>query len=420
MKIQKLYKIFKKNPNICIDSRKAETGSIFFGIKGDNFDGNKFVSEALKKCSYAIIDNPKYIVDKRTLLVKNSLSSLQALAKFHRHKLNIPILAITGTNGKTTTKELIRDVLSQKYKVVATSGNLNNHIGVPLTLLSMNDLTEFGIVEMGANHLNEIANLCNIANPDFGIITNIGKAHLEGFGSFDNIIKAKNELYKYLINNAGVIFKNAENKILNELTPNDRTINYYINDANINPEHSLFLNFDYQSQKIATNLVGIYNIENILAAISVGNYFNIDMGKIKQAIENYKPSNIRSQYKKTKYNQLILDNYNANPSSMAASIQNFSQLKFTDCILILGDMFELGKSSSQEHKIVIDLVHNLGFKMVFLVGKEFYKHTNVYNFEYFISTELLISQLKKKQVRGKHILLKGSRGMQLEKLVEYL
>lgn len=419
MKIPELYKLYIKYPKICTDSREAVKNSLFFGLKGENFNGNKFAAQALQECNYAIIDDVNYYVNKKTIIVKDSLDTLQKLAQYHINKLNIPVIAITGTNGKTTTKELIRNVLSKKYDVVATRENLNNHIGVPLTLLEMNNSTEIGIVEIGANHLNEISNLCKITKPGFGIITNIGRAHLEGFGSFENIIKAKSELYQYLIKNKGIIFKNSRYKILNSLSNNYQTIDFSTENIEIN-QKSLFLSFIYNESKITTNLVGSYNLENVLAAICIGNYFQVDFLDIKTAVESYKPLNIRSQFIKTKNNSLILDSYNANPSSMDLSIRNFAELRIENKMLILGDMYELGSESGIEHEKVINLVKQLNFSKVLFVGKDFYNFSENYNFDFFKYTDSVISWFNSTKITGKNILIKGSRGMKLEMIAEYL
>ncbi|NOZ45337.1 MAG: UDP-N-acetylmuramoyl-tripeptide--D-alanyl-D-alanine ligase [Chlorobi bacterium] len=422
MEISKLYRIYKRFSAICTDSRKASVNSIFFALTGENFDGNKFVKLALKKCKYAVIDDKNYYIDERTILVNNSLLTLQQLAGYHRKKLNIPIIAITGTNGKTTTKELIKDVLSQKYKVIATSGNFNNHIGVPLTLLRMSSETEIGIVEMGANHLNEISSYCNIAQPNYGIITNIGNAHLEGFGSFKNIVNAKNELYQFINKEKGTIFLNKKNELLINLQAGKNVVYYNDNESIkiIKKPQNIFLSFMYNNITFNTKLVGNYNLENVLAAISIGEYFKVGNDKIKFAIENYSPTNIRSQFKKTEFNSLIIDTYNANPSSMELAIDNFHKLNLENKLMILGDMFELGENSSKEHSKIIELVKTLKFKNVIFVGKDFSKFSDENNYLFFYSTKLLIDWLQLNKIEQKNILIKGSRGMQLEKIIDFL
>ena len=425
MKIEKLYQLFQETKSICTDSRKAKKNTLFFALKGENFNGNQFVEKAINcGCSFAIIDEKKYAINKKTILVENVLETLQDLANFHRKKLNIPVIAITGTNGKTTTKELIKNVLAQKYKVQATEGNFNNEIGVPLTLLKLKKQTEIAVIEMGANHVGEIARLCEIAEPDFGLITNIGKAHLEGFGSLENIKKAKAELFKFLEKNEKKIFINFDNKILKKLTKSSKKISYgqkkeYDISASfieVNP----YLKLKWKDIFIQTQLIGKYNFENVLASICIGNYFDISKEKIKLGIENYKPENNRSQFHKTAKNTLILDFYNANPTSMQIAIENFSCIKADEKMLILGDMLELGKDSFKEHKEILNQISQCNFKELIFIGKEFFKFSLKYPYIFFQKIDDFLKENKFKNYQNKFILLKASRGIQLEKLLKLL
>lgn len=423
--ISQLYQVFLKYPEIITDSRKAASGTLFFSLKGENFDGNEFAASALQQgCNYAVIDNEKYYGGERFILVKDCLVTLQLLAKFHRERLTIPFIAITGSNGKTTTKELIKTVLSKKYKVLATTGNLNNHIGVPLTILSITSDIEMAVIEMGANHTGEITTLCDIAQPDYGLITNIGKAHLGEFGSFENVVKTKTELYQFIRNKKMKVFVNAENELLLLHSSDIEKITYGISDkaycscqfADANP----FLKLKYENEIISSQLIGKYNFENITAAICIGKYFGVDVKQIKDAIESYVPSNNRSQVVKTKTNTLILDAYNANPTSMEAAIRNFSGAQFPNKMLILGDMRELGKFSKEEHKKIIELVQKKKFVKVILVGSEFCEVEKMPAYEFFKNSDEAAAWLKKNPIHNASILIKGSRGIKLEKVVEYL
>lgn len=435
-----LYEIFLKNPKICIDNRQAEYNSIFFAIKGNNFDGNNFAEDALKKCNFAIVDNPDIVKDDRYILVDDALKTLQSLAKYHRKRLGLPIIAITGTNGKTTTKELVVKIMSKKYKVAYTKGNLNNHIGVPLTLLTFKKEDEFGIIEMGANHINEIAELCTISAPDFGLITNVGKAHLAGFGSFEGVIKAKSELYQYLYNNDGIAFINYDNEYLEDMKPPHNVV-YYGTKGFTHCQGSLESNDMFFSVKwltsddddeqhdsldttenriIKTNLFGNYNFENVLAAICIGNYFHIPDLDIKEAIESYHPTNNRSQVVKTKNNKVIMDSYNANPTSMQTAINNFGEYNANNKVLILGDMFELGKASTREHGVVLSQIQNYNFEQVILVGDIFNNYKEKEDILFFINTNELIDFIKKNPIKNKLILIKGSNGMKLDTILEHL
>jgi len=427
MNINQIHEIFLQSEGITTDTRKINKNEIFFALKGENFDGNKFALKALKSgASYSIIDNKDFFVDNRTILVKNVLITLQELATFHRKYLNIPIIAITGTNGKTTTKELINTVMCKKYAVFATQGNFNNHIGVPLTLLSMNKTTQLGIVEMGANHIGEIKKLCSIAKPNYGLITNIAKAHLEGFVSIEGVKKAKNELYRYISDNKGFLFVNGDDDTLMKLSKHISRIVY---GENINAackgsrlESGTFLKVKWENKKIDSKLVGNYNFHNILAAICVGMYFKVNKKDIISAIEEYEPGNNRSQLLETKKNKLIVDAYNANPTSMGLSIENFKQIKAKNKLMILGDMLEMGKSSYQEHQKIVDLVQKLKFKNVFFVGNEFkqFSDTGKYQYRFFKTVSELNIYLDTEPLKNNFILLKASRGIRLEESIPFL
>ncbi len=427
MDIKIIHNCFLKCKSISIDTRKIEAGSFFVAIKGDNFDANTFAKEALDKgASFVIIDNPDYFIDERTIVVKDSLKTLQALAQFHRKYLNIPIIALTGSNGKTTTKELIHVVLSKKFKTKATAGNLNNHIGVPLTLLSFDSTTEIGIVEMGANHQKEIEFLCEIAQPDFGYITNFGKAHLEGFGGVEGVIKGKCELYNYLSNNNKTVFINLSDSIQVEKSSGIKSFTFGVNKSNAdvlitsvtaNP----FVEVTFSNCKIKSHLIGLYNSNNINAAIVIGVYFKIANEDIKAAIEDFVPENNRSQLLNINSNVVILDAYNANPSSMVVAIENLLQLESPKKIAFLGDMFELGFESLDEHKNIVDLLTNQKNVTTYFIGNYFFKskleQSNMHFFETFDSFTETASKLK---FENATLLIKGSRGMALERLLEYI
>ena len=430
MKVADLYKIFLKNSIVTIDSRKIEKGAIFFALKGESFDGNKFAKAAIDKgCSYAVVDDPEVVSGQKYILVENTLKALQELAFCHREQLKIPIIAITGTNGKTTTKELIATVLSKKYNTTFTKGNLNNHIGVPLTLLSMNEDTQIGVVEMGANHTNEIKQLCKIANPNYGVITNIGKAHMEGFGTFENIIKTKKELYDYIKLVNGKVFFNKQNTILLGLVNDLELDAVTFSDKNSivtgrvlasNQFIKLAINIEGETNEIETHLIGNYNFENILASASIGNYFNIEKDDIISAIEEYIPENNRSQFLKTKNNNLILDAYNANPTSVEAALKNFIALNLQNKCVILGDMLELGAETENEHRNIVDFTNNQNFETIILVGNIYSSLQvpgHIFQFE---NIDELKKWISKNNLHNANILIKGSRGIQLEKIVELL
>ena len=412
MTIQELYQLFLNSSGVCTDSRKIEKDNIFFALKGGNFNGNFFAQQAIQEgCRYAIVDEKKFQKNKQHILVNDVLECLQKLSSFHRKQLKCPVIGITGTNGKTTTKELMYNVLNTQYKTIATQGNFNNHIGVPLTLLSTPIDTEILIVEMGANHTGEIAYLSNIAKPNFGIITNIGKAHLEGFGGYKGVIKTKSELYNYIKNNGGKLFVNAKDDLLINLSKNVKRITYgnNIQFLSANP----FVQLNYQETEISTQLIGSYNYPNLTAAICIGEYFGITISNCKKAIENYTPTNNRSQVEKSKKgNTLVLDAYNANPSSMRVAIESFQQMKAVSKIAILGEMFELGDVSLNEHQEIIELLKVSNLQRVFLVGEEFQKTTHSYLS--FANTNELKNWLQSNPITDSTILLKGSRGVRLE------
>ena len=427
MNISDIHNLFLKCSSVSIDTRKIEDNSLFVAIKGDRFDANTFAKEALEKgAAFVIIDNPSFQIDERTILVNNSLETLQQLAKFHRQYLNLPIVALTGSNGKTTTKELVNVVLSQKLKTKATVGNLNNHIGVPLTLLSFNHETEIGIVEMGANHQKEIEFLCNLALPDYGYVTNFGKAHLEGFGGVEGVIKGKGEMYEYLSQHKKMAFVNLEDPIQVQKTQNIETYSFgiqkeaadlNINDASANP----FVKITYGTTSISSHLIGLYNANNISAAIAIGTYFKIAPEDIKKAIESYIPENNRSQLLVKNGNEIILDAYNANPSSMAVAIENFLQLDKPEKIMILGDMFELGTESLSEHKNIVDALSKAANVAAYLIGKDFFQNkiTNP-NLKFYETFEAFSADFQNENITNKTLLIKGSRGMALERTLDLL
>jgi len=430
-----LYSIYQQHPEICTDSRIRTNGALFFALKGDNFNANAFAIKALENgCSYAVIDEPEFAIDERFIVVDNVLSSLQQLAQYHRKQLITKIVGITGTNGKTTTKELIAAVLNQKYNVLYTLGNLNNHIGVPLTLLKLKPEHEIAIIEMGANHPGEIKILAEIACPDFGIITNVGKAHLEGFGSFEGVMNTKAELYDYISNFGKLIFINSGNKFLKEmafksgLRNTDQQIEYQLTEdtesttfvsgkiADCSP--FLHMKCDTNSGTIFdvnTKLIGSYNAENILAAVSIGNYFGLTDIEIKTGLENYQPQNNRSQLTETNRNKLVVDTYNANPTSMKAAITNFSIMNVQNKTLILGDMLELGTYSRDEHQNIVDLLRELHFENVYLVGPEFKKTDNSY--ACFADVSEILMYLNQNPINNHFVLIKGSRGIKLEQVI---
>lgn len=427
--IDKLYKAYLKHPQITTDSRMIPKGSIFFALKGENFNGNKFAMEALEKgAAIAVVDEWDSGVNDCILQVGNVLETLQELAKHHRKKLGLKVIGITGTNGKTTTKELIQSVLKKEYNSLATFGNLNNHIGVPLTLLSLKREHDIAVVEMGANHVGEIATLCNIALPDYGIITNIGKAHLEGFGSIEGVIQAKTELYSFIRKTGGKIFINADNDLLIEHADGIESLSYGENEES-DCRGELLSSFPFLelncilegiSVPVDSKLTGRYNFENILAAVCIGNYFHVSHSDIQEAIALYQPTNNRSQIIQTKSNTLILDAYNANPSSMKAAIENFASGNFENKSLILGDMAELGNDSQEEHIAVLELLRSKDLNNVILLGSEYAMANKSFKFVTAKDKEQLKELIRKKQFQNSTILIKGSRRMQLEEITHLL
>jgi UDP-N-acetylmuramoyl-tripeptide--D-alanyl-D-alanine ligase len=430
MKTEQLYELFKESNGISTDSRTVGKGQLFFALWGDNYNGNKYASEALEKgASWAVIDDPLF-ESERTILVDDCLFELQALATHHRKQMNIPVLAITGTNGKTTTKELLSAILTKKLKLHSTKGNLNNHIGVPVTILSAPAGTEMMIIEMGANHIGEIRTLCLIARPDYGIITNIGTAHIEGFGSADGVIKAKTELYEYLRKVNGIALYNDKDHLLtekifknvNRAVPYSDPTGIELLVEQIPSDLNLHLNVTYQHKtyKIQTKFFGNYNLQNIKAAIAAGLFFEIEMKDIVDAIENYQPANNRSQIKITGNNTLICDSYNANPTSMYAVLQSFSGIQAGKKLVILGDMLELGEKTEEEHTKVITELQTQKLENVILVGPIFKKVSSEKGFRSFPDALKLIEFLKKSPIKGNTVLIKGSRGMGLEKIYDLL
>lgn len=433
--IEQLYSIFLDTPSVCTDTRALAKDSIFFALKGENFNGNQFAEQALESgCAYAVIDEEQYKKDDRFLLVPDVLKALQQLAAYHRKQLNIPVIGITGTNGKTTTKELINIVLARAYNTYATKGNHNNHIGVPITILSITKEHQLAVVEMGANHIGEIKELCDIAQPTHGIITNIGKAHLEGFGGPQGVIKAKNELYQYIQGSSGTLFVNLDNNLLRDLSASAKRHTYGTSpDADIIGEYITadpFVQFRWKSsidpnpvnveETIHTQLVGKYNFENLLAAACIGNYFEVSASEIKAALESYVPSNNRSQVIKKGSNTILLDAYNANPTSMAAALDNFSELPAEKKMLVLGDMLELGNDSAKEHQHIVNLLKEKKLTNVVLVGDHFSKVNNTIGAKNFLTVDEAMSWIKEQKLENTTILIKGSRGIRLEKIVEVL
>ena len=423
MTIQELHKLFTAYPTICTDTRKITSNCLFFALKGDLFNGNTFAANAIEKgAKYAIIDEEEYATE-HTIVVPNVLETLQQLANYHRQQSKATVISLTGSNGKTTTKELINAVLSTTYKTIATKGNLNNHIGVPLTLLSITPETEIAIVEMGANHQKEIAFLCSIAQPDFGYITNFGKAHLEGFGGVEGIIKGKSELYDYLIQQHEKIFFNADDPIqLEKLAHYSDKIGFSSitnNHYHITLEHANpFVTLKTEDTLISSQLIGSYNFTNCCAAILIGTYFKVSITDIKKAIEQYAPQNNRSQILKTDKHLIVLDAYNANPTSMEAALNNFKGMDVPQKILFLGDMFELGEASAEEHQYIANLVCNMNFDKVYLIGEHFFKtQTTASKYRTFddLKNELTTNPLPKS-----NLLIKGSRGMALERILDIL
>lgn len=422
--IEKIYQLYSQKYIVTTDSRKIEPGCVFVALKGEHFDGNDFAyqvaSDNVAAC--VIADRKDLPQHERLFIVDDSLTALQKLAKLHREICGTPIIGITGTNGKTTTKELVSAVLSQKYNITYTQGNFNNHLGVPLTLLQIRPDTEIAVVEMGANHPKEIELLCSLAQPNFGIITNIGKAHIEGFGSFDGVVKTKNELYDYLRNTNGIVFLNNDNQLLKDLAHDLKTVKYgKDNTADYNAEmlsSNPYLSINWDGKVIKTNLVGDYNFENVMAAITAGRHFNVEPYLITKALEDYTPTNNRSQFIKSNKNEIVMDAYNANPVSMSNAIKNFRNISDDNHLLILGDMKELGNESLNEHQEIINLITNLGFSNVILVGSEFNKVKH--DFVPFLNVDDLITHISQNEISGRKILVKGSNSIHLGKIINLL
>ncbi|MFO0321638.1 MAG: UDP-N-acetylmuramoyl-tripeptide--D-alanyl-D-alanine ligase [Bacteroidota bacterium] len=435
LKTEDLYKLYlNSSQKITTDTRKIEPGSIFFALKGKNFDANKFAINAINEgCSYAIVDDVSLFNGSTIFVVENVLSALQNLAKFHRQQLKIPFIGITGSNGKTTHKELIYAVLSKKFNAFATNGNLNNHIGVPLSILQINKKHEIAIIEMGANHQGEIALLSSICNPDFGLITNIGKAHLEGFGGEEGIRKGKGELYQHLKSKNGKIFINGNDKILLELSGEVEKI-YYGENETFDVYGQLIKNSEFVEFKwvqkskslknrplIKTHLFGHYNFINVLCAACIGNYFEVEDHLINEALNEYIPDMNRSQVKVTKNNSLILDAYNANPTSISLAIEHFVKQPFKNKTIILGDMFELGIYSENEHKNILNKLKKIKEVKLILIGENFHALKDHYSdFLFFKKIEDAETHLHNHKILNGYILIKGSRAIHLEKLVDFL
>jgi UDP-N-acetylmuramoyl-tripeptide--D-alanyl-D-alanine ligase len=426
MKIADIYQKFNSCSSISTDTRKLHQDCMYFALKGDNFDGNKFVQKAFDGgAKYCVIDDITANINANCILVEDVLTTLQDLATHHRNTIKIPIISLTGSNGKTTTKELINAVLSTTFKVKATKGNLNNHIGVPLTLLSFTKDLDFGIVEMGANHKNEIKFLCSIAQPDYGLITNFGKAHLEGFGSIEGVIKAKSELYNFLKQNNKIAFINNNDEKQVQQIGNYNNIITFGSDLNNNcvvtfKNANPYVSLNYNNTLIESQLIGDYNYGNIAVAVAIGNYFKVNTECIKVAIENYQPDNNRSEIIEKESTKIILDAYNANPTSMLAALKNIKQLQAENKYLFLGDMFELGSDAEKEHQDIVNFIE-INFKNnVYLIGKNFYKTNSKVGIQKFSNYEDLKPLLQDLQLQNATVLIKGSRGMALERILELL
>ncbi len=427
--IARLYSIFLEHPYVSTDTRKIQNGCLFFALKGEKFNGNSFASRALEEgAAYVVIDDPAVNISDRCILVDDVILTLQQLARHHRKQFSIPVIAITGTNGKTTTKELSHAVLSKKYNTLANQGNLNNHIGAPLTLLELKQETEIALIEMGANHPGEIDFLCRIALPDYGLITNIGKAHLEGFGSFEGVIRTKTELYRFLDASKGKVFIHEDNTLLMEnatrlmkIPYGERSSELSARKISSSPCLSMEMVFrDKSVEKINAKFFGRYNVENIMAAACIGQYFGVTPEKIKEAIESYTPSNNRSQILQTPTNILILDAYNANPSSMKSAIENFAASAHIKKIAILGDMLELGKNTDQEHEEILRLLEKMNFSAVYLVGPVFSRVNKTKQYICFHDSDQARMWFADHPLTHTHILLKGSRGIKLENIIDKL
>ncbi len=432
MLLEELYEIYLAHPTITTDSRACTEGSIFFALRGENFDGNVYASKALGEgCAYAVIDRREFAAkgDERYIVVDDALQTMQDLARMHREKLGLPVIQITGTNGKTTTKELVSAVLARKFKVLHTEGNFNNHIGVPKTLLRLTKEHEIAVIETGANHKGEIAQLTAIVHPDYGIVTNVGRAHLEGFGSFEGVVRTKAELYDYLRQKGGMVFLNNDSGILCSVSSGIEAFRYGTKaEAGLDVcgeilDCSPYLSFRWRAKdggwhEVKTRLIGDYNIANLLAAVSVGKKFGVADADICEALEGYVPSNNRSQLKQTEKNTLIIDAYNANPTSMHAALKNFADLHAANKMVILGEMRELGAESGEEHQRLLDFLVRSGFERVWLIGECFEeKHPA---FPVFHTVDDVIEEIKAAPISGYTILIKGSNSNKLFRLPEYL
>lgn len=427
MEIEKLYSRFLASTGISTDTRKIAPGSMFFALKGDKFNANEFAAQALDKgASCVVVDEEQYQVNEQCVFVADTLTTLQQLATHHRSQLTIPVIGLTGSNGKTTSKELVNAVLGAKYRTYATKGNLNNHIGVPLTILAIDRSVEIAVVEMGANHLGEIALLCSIANPTHGFITNIGKAHIGTFGGYENIIRAKSELYQHLITHNGVVFINSQNDILANMAKRFKDPLFYPSMGDY--YHCTLLGADpfiriqaENGEEVQTNLVGTYNFENIAAALCIGKYFEVDATQANAAVRQYEPGNMRSQLVKKGGNTIILDAYNANPSSMKAAIENMAAMNVPVKALILGDMFELEGEAESEHRNVGKLLKTHAFDRVLLCGKLMKSAKEEYpDAKLFDTKDALVEELKRQPLKDATVLVKASRGIGLETVVEFI
>ena len=425
MEIKEIYSLYLQSYKVTTDTRADLNNSLFFALKGDNFNGNRYAVEAIQKgANFAIIDEAEFQTSKRIILVEDVLSTLQELAKYHRLQLDIPIIALTGSNGKTTTKELVSAVLSKKYNCSATKGNLNNHIGVPLTLLKMKSDVEIGVVEMGANHPKEIDTLCKIALPDYGYITNFGKVHLEGFGSLEGVIEAKTELYRHLKQNDKTVFVNANDEVQMERS-NDIKRKIFGTKASDFPIEFIsadpFVNLKFDDIQVKSKLIGNYNYLNIATAIAIGKYFKVSDKMIKKAIEKYTPSNMRSQIIYKGSNKIILDAYNANPNSMEVALENLSQLTDKNKVAILGDMFEIGENSLVEHAHVFDLAQNMQINTLVLIGNDFSEiNADSSNTKQFKNFDNFKTKFDLNTIKNTTILIKASRGMALERILDLM
>jgi UDP-N-acetylmuramoyl-tripeptide--D-alanyl-D-alanine ligase len=425
-KLQQLYDFFLRSSGVSTDSRRITHGCLFFALKGDQFNGNQFAGAAIEHgAMLAVADDPALEKHPEVFMVENALEALQQLATHHRQLCQAKVIGITGSNGKTTSKELVASVLSTKFNIVSTAGNLNNHIGVPLTLLRIKPETELAVVEMGANHVGEIEALCNIARPDYGLITNIGKAHLEGFGGIQGVVKAKTELYKFLKAHDGLVFLNHNDQLLQNHAKDIRQYTYGTStESDVRGtllESKPFVGFEWsqgvsEAYKVLTKIIGSYNLDNLLAAVAIGSYFGIQPALVNEALESYLPSNNRSQLIARNNFSIIMDAYNANPVSMAAAISNLAALGCERPVVILGDMLELGDESATEHRAILDLLSGLGIKQVYLIGKEFAAVSEPYGFQVFSDVLAFNNALINHSWNGTHILVKGSRGIRLELL----